>query len=420
MVKGQGVSARNVIWGEEASSESKAVKLDDQRSFDVVDLVLIFWRHRFYVALSFVIVLGVSLLICLTRPKLYAYSTVIEIGSYVLPEGNGGEPIHRNIEESEKTLSKLKKSFLALEVLYLNKKAVGSASSDEEIAATRVLEPKFEINSASGSNVIELKTLGSLEDESVLLGLLNRVNDRLLADHNRKLMNAGSKLMHFAEQQQVKVEKLQATLLAINEDIKLLVDSKKGLENERKVVVTQLGRYQDKLIGLEQSRQRQLVEASKQESSPVISLLIDNAVIGVEKLRDDLELRLSTGIFMDIAEIDKDVAILRQSLVVAETDLRNAKRMLARTLNTQLSDDSSSLTSKSLSAVGDDSYFDLPGLESTRVVLQPYRSFESVSLSLSSQIVLCFLVAVLLALIIGLVRELFVRVCAEIGPPVHC
>ncbi|MEJ2670199.1 MAG: hypothetical protein P8077_08145, partial [Gammaproteobacteria bacterium] len=384
---------------------------------------VILWHHRIVAIISFLMIVLSGVALVFGIPKTYFYSSVIEVGSFVLPDASGNLGVRQYIEDTEQTRSRIERRFIAGELLALaaHSKADGANEHGEKLTSITDL-PTFTVSAPLGSNVVEITTKGPVQKEEMLLGLLTRINEGLIQDHTKKLEDVRSQMLQIIEQQEVRVERLQSSLLGVHQEITLLKNKKENLLKEQAVVKSQIDRYGVALDRLRKQRAQAVTNRSGEYA--VTALLLENEIFRVERLRDELEVRAVSGIPQQIAEVEKNLAVLEQEVVVAETDFRNAERMLARSRGKSASKEV--VTSERLSerkakapetmALGHSQPFpELINLEPTRVVVLPHRSLKAASLSRGVALVLTVVFATAASMLMAFFAAFICRLRAEIS-----
>jgi uncharacterized protein involved in exopolysaccharide biosynthesis len=135
---------------------------------NLIDLAMVLIRHKTMIAIVFITTLALGLFLALSTPRVYTFSTTLEIGSRVI-DGS-----IQPFEPPQALIAKLQYSYIP-RMLHEHKK---SSPGDKN---------KYRITSSvpSGSNLALLETQGTEDQTDILIKLLQMTSQKAIQDHNR-------------------------------------------------------------------------------------------------------------------------------------------------------------------------------------------------------------------------------------------
>lgn len=321
----------------------------NEDEISLIDLWLILARHQkvFWAILSLSIVAGV--LYALLAPKIFNYTTSIEIGTRVQKE------VISPIEDPQTVLAKIQESYVPL-VLNENQKANQVENIKYDIK-TRV--PK-------DSQLVVLESKGPEKVAPVYLDLHNNVVSKIQHDHQRIIEI-------IRKEAEIERNKAVNKLNELKDGFKLLTARESRVNSLELLLSEQLGQAKVHLDKAESSRQRAIKEATNEVKA--MTLLLLDAEIDKQRQRlAELQERLKVEV------ADKKDEYIKQ-LADNQREQANQMDQISR-LETQLNN-----------------------LRETRALVPPMQSNEPTGLARS--------VIVLLAIIIGLFIGIFASFFAE-------
>lgn len=137
----------------------------------LLDLFVVLARHRWLMAVVFIVVLTLGFVFALGKPQSYGYTSSLQIA-----RGASGP-----IEAPATVTAKLNESYIPF-TLQQEENRDGFPSI------------RLEASVSQNSDVVVMKSSGSLADEERHLALHRAVAERLMEDHGRELANARSML----------------------------------------------------------------------------------------------------------------------------------------------------------------------------------------------------------------------------------
>lgn len=145
----------------------------------LLDLVLVLYRRRWVMAAIFLVTVAVAVTHAFVRTPAYAYTTVLEIGSY-LRSGPGGERVRVPVQPAATVRKKVRQAIIP---------AVVDARQPEDKGGHL---PRVTLDKASGGGgaatpIFVLRSEAPTSDASQVHALHEAVADRLLADHRQRL-----------------------------------------------------------------------------------------------------------------------------------------------------------------------------------------------------------------------------------------
>lgn len=194
---------------------------DDEIS--LVDLAMILIKRKLMIAIIFTIIFALGVTMALSTPRIYTFSTTIEIGSQII---NGSiQPF----ESPQALLAKLQYSYIP-QVLIEHKQSSSDNKAKYQIKAS---VPK-------GGNIILLETKGTNDQEDILKALLQTVSQKAIQDHDRIFTSVKSDLKARLKQAETNLKSIKSDdekEIAINQSLIERLSSKlTNLRNTREVL----------------------------------------------------------------------------------------------------------------------------------------------------------------------------------------
>lgn len=149
----------------------------------LVDLATILIKHKMTVIIIFIVTCAIGITMALLTPRIYTFSTTIEIGSQVI---NGSiQPF----ESPQALVAKLQYSYIP-QILTEYKQSSPDNTQRYQIKAS---VPK-------GSNITLLESRGTSDQENTIKTLLQKVSQKAVQDHKRLFISVDTELKIRLEQ----------------------------------------------------------------------------------------------------------------------------------------------------------------------------------------------------------------------------
>ena len=236
----------------------------------LIDLWIIMVRHRLMIAAILIVCVLAGLAIALTKPRIYSYSTSIEIARGV------GEMI----EKPGTVLAKLEQSYIDF-----------VASEFKNNNSQNFPKVKITAKAPKESDIIVLESKGTEEMSDIHRQLHEAVINRLSQDHNRTIavMKRALEADQLYAKNRLSELQDQAALLKIQEE---------RLGETAKLLTSQIADMRN-LITESRNNRRQAVKEVTGEVKAMTLLLIDNEIQQYQKRLSELEEQLAIGIAND-------------------------------------------------------------------------------------------------------------------------
>lgn len=365
------------------TSELYLEKNDADSFITVVDLASIVVRRKksFLTATGLIFFLGV--LFAFMRPDLYLYSVILEVGSYRLPDQDGVLGQSRSIEEVERAKVKLERHIITSKVTQFRIDNPNTDLSDVKVEAPENL------------NILVVTMVGEKQTESVNTEILTNISNELLQDHKRRSEEILDQLARMVEVQILKVEELDAAFGVKKKTSEFLEKRLEILKQEAVLLDKQVLRHQEEIDALTKHRGEYLKQKTPPRDAMAI-LLIDNEIRALRDQRDELEYKRLIELPEKIDEVKKKIDESSITISVIVRELENANRILDRIGGQKIiKEDVDPMAQIDLF-----SHF-VP----TKVVVDPFRSVEKVSISKVVILILAAMFAFILGLMVCFVVE---------------
>ena len=148
---------------------------DDE--INMVDLVKTLFKHKTLIAVIFTIIIALGVIVALFTPRIYTFSSTIEIGSQII---NG---LIQPLESPQALLAKLQYSYIP-QILVERRQ---SSPNDKT---------KYQIKSSApkDGNITLLEIKGTEDQADILVNLLQAVSQKAIQDHSRIFTSVKSDL----------------------------------------------------------------------------------------------------------------------------------------------------------------------------------------------------------------------------------
>ena len=188
----------------------------------LIDLFLVLVKQKKIIfVVTLLCVLG-GIIFALIKPKLYTYSTTIEIGATVSEDGDGSV---RLIDQPDNVVAKIKESYIP-QVQHEYLKNHPNASP-----------PKIDVRIPKGSELVILESKAKFDDAKTQLELHESVLDRLINNHKKRLNFSRNQIQSKLDKEKLKLDELL--------DPNTLEVRKKSLETDLNKAQIQLEELKD-------------------------------------------------------------------------------------------------------------------------------------------------------------------------------
>ena len=348
------------VLGEGPTAAGHHLVLPDTLNF--LDMWLALVRHRREIVITFFVVLVVGVTTVFLWPPEFAYTTTIEIGSQSSAETGDGKT--RPIEEPENVKAKLESSYIPL---VQSRYALTHPDDDSRY--------KMTVKVPDTSSVAILHSTGWDEDEEVYLDLQAQVRDALIGDHERIISEIRKGL---------ELERLEAEnkFVALRDEADGTVDLLKRFERHEQLLNAHIEKLSEIIHAAHQSRES-VVAGGDPNAQAMTLLVIDNQITASRDQLRSLEERLYISIPNNRDKLTRELAELRRA--------QNAQRERIAEIETRIAN-----------------------LSKTRSVVPPMRSLWPLGLTTAERLLLIPPLALVLAVMAGLVAELRLRASERI------
>lgn len=240
----------------------------------LVDLFITLYKHKILIVVILILSILAGLIVALNKPKIYTYSTSIEIA----------RGIGELIEKPETVIAKLQESYIDYVLREYN--------NNNPQNPTRI---KITAKRPSGSDIIVLESKGTEEVADIHRQLHEAVVNKLSQDHERTIVVMKRALDAEQRHAKNKLSELedQAALLKIQED---------RISENAKLLTSQIADVRN-LIAESRKNRKQSVNEVTGEAKAMTLLLIDNEIQQYQKRLSELEEQLAIGLENDRDEL---------------------------------------------------------------------------------------------------------------------
>ena len=238
---------------------------DDE--INLLDLwcVLVKRKTLFIVVLLLCVMLGLGY--AMTRPQLFDFYTVIEIGS----KFNNQEITH--IEQPSSVIGKINGGYIPLIMAdYMEKN-----SSVERV-------PDIKVNLGKDSSIINLNITGQSDYQTVYFDLLNGVINSIKKDHQRMLSVERNEL-------EFSMNQVNSLIFQLKEKNIQLVAQKERLVDKAKLLTTRVMNTK-RLISDADKNKQQAINNPSNEGKALVIMMMENDLRQANNLLADLEMQL--------------------------------------------------------------------------------------------------------------------------------
>ena len=372
--------------------------MDDEIS--LVDLIRVILAHKTVLWSVFIGFFFATLLYVLVVPKQYNYETVIELGSYMLPNEEGILSERKFIESLDNSKSKLEKRFITQ---VLNEAA---AATDD---LSELTLPKFKVDAPTNGNLLILSTHWD-EDGEVVLSLEAKIANNLIRDHivlaNEILEQARQRKNNY----KLELKGLTAEVSSLKQQDSVLTRRLARTEQEKLLYQKQIQRLDQDINNLVTQKTAYISDRTAPRDAMAI-LLLDNELKQIRDQRDLLEVELHIELENRKAELEKELADNVSEIEVAQATEDNVRSILTR-FNIDSVVDTLSLTDEhNPGNKVQKNQFQL--VRPTQVVVSPNRSIKPVGMGRSVKLMIGLIAGSVLALLACFIAELVSKVRAE-------
>lgn len=371
--------------------------MDDEIS--LVDLIRVIIKHKTVLALVFLLVSLASLVSVLVMPKKYEYQTVIELGSYMLPNEQGVLSERRYIEGLNQSKSKLEKRFITQVVnQYIN----------ESGNPADVSVPKFSVSAPKNGNLLILTTQW-IEEGDQVIALENQIANNLVQDHLVLANEILEQARQRKENYELELKTLSAEAVNLQGHDKVLRQKLARIEEEEVLLSAQLARLDGEIKNLIQQKAAYLSDKTAPKEAMAI-LLIDNELKQIRDHRDSLEIDLKIALKNRQAELEKSIQNNKSQIEIAQANEANVRKILARFNIDRVNNviKTNGVENSSGTREFDPGQFQL--IHPTQVVVKPNRSYDPVGMSRTVQLAIGLIAGLFLGLMACFVAELVDKV----------
>jgi len=314
----------------------------------LVDVWRVLVRRKTTIGAVVVASLAIGLAYALLTPRLYAYTTIIEIGGR-----SGGNDF---IEPPETVRVKLADGYIE-QVLQERLK-----NNPDETATYQI---KAEV--PRNSQVVILKSKGSADRESVYVALHNAVVDQLKQDH-RRILDVSKRDL------EVQLQSRERQGAELRDQAKLLEAQIGRLGDERKLLAKEMDSLQNLIATADRGRERHIQEASTDEARAMTMLMLTDALQRNQGRLVELERRATIGLANDRDALLKQLADNRRARSAEEAQIEGLRLKLSN-------------------------------MRETRAVIPPMRSLTPVGLGKKTMVMLSGVVGLFLGVVAAFLAE---------------
>ncbi len=381
------------VTDRENSTVPVLYQVSSQDEISLVDLASVLVKQRKVFCMVFLLVLMLGFFFIFMMPQQYLYSTVVEIGTYVLPDKNGilGSP--KSIESVENAKNKLEKHLITEAVLNYHRQYPKAPLPDIKVQAPR------------DSNLILLSALGSQGDEHNL-AFLAKVAEGLVRDHDRKAQGVLEQLRQNLEVYILQAEETKVKLKSYKQEIELLQSSLSTIDVEDMLLEKQIDRKRTEINSLSLHRSNYLKDRAVPKEALAL-LLIDNEIRQLREQRDALEQQRLVTLVKNKEAIRKNIEDLNGAVLVQQRALEQVLRVLKRH-----GIEEPQILSQSQSNAFMHPLNLLMNIVPTQTVVAPYRSIDKVNIGRSVILIIAIVMAIILSAVACFLVEFFVKVKA--------
>ena len=373
-------------------------QMEDEIS--LVDLIQVVLAHKTTLWSVFIGVFIATLLYVLAAPKQYNYETVIELGSYMLPNEEGILSERKFIESLDNSKSKLEKRFITQ---VLNE----AAAEINDLSELKL--PKFKVDAPKNGNLLILSTHWDEDGESVL-SLEAKIANYLIRDHivlaNEILEQARQRKNNY----KLELKGLTAEVSSLKQQDGVLTLRVARTEQEKMLYQKQLERLGQDIKNLVNQKAAYIADRTSPRDAMAI-LLLDNELKLIRDHRDELEIELHIALEDRKADLEKALADNRSEIEVAQATEDNVRSILSRFNIDSVVGTLSSTAEKNPVNKEQKNQFQL--IRPTQVVVNPNRSIKPVGMGRSVKLMIGLIAGGVLALLACFMAELVSKVRTE-------
>lgn len=353
----------------------------------LIDLVIILLKHKQIILITFLIPFVIGFVVIMATPSKFKLTTVLEVGSYTLPDENGSLKTRQPIETIQNT-----KSMLELSIIPKASQKWKSTIKEYEF-------PNIKARSTGGANLIELSTVTNVKNSQKYKDALLIVAKLIIQDHRMKTADISEQLFQYHDSKQVMLKKLQANLTSKLKNKELLEQKLKHLDLEKVLYQDQIQRITNDIKYIEKNR-KEYLEGGATYSNPILMIFMNDSITELRQER----LRLETILTIDTKNIESSLLqkIQDAASVIEElkAEIAKEKSFLNRYDSIDVDVDTSSSKMRHPSI----------NLFPTTISLEPYLHSKPVGLSASSKVLLLLLGSFFFSILSCTFSEIYMRI----------
>ncbi|MBA3935936.1 MAG: hypothetical protein H0X38_00590 [Planctomycetes bacterium] len=286
--------------------ESAAPLLTNQMASPAKDgLYLVMRSHLLLIASIAIVGLASGVGVALVKPRVYAFTTVLEIGRSDQP-----------IESPASCIAKIKSAYAPIVQQKLREGSGGAQLID------------IAITSPPNSVLVTLATRGVSADSARHIELLNEVASELLQDHRQQMVLTRGILDGERSLSELKLGE-------IKERKHWIANERKLLEDDRALVQAQFTAAAVRMTSSASNRETAGKMVNTQEQVLTL-LMIDNQLVVESSRLDQLEERLRIGIPQEFQRLEREDADNVRNLSSQQEQIEQIKHRIANLRDTHL------------------------------------------------------------------------------------
>ncbi|MBV1882522.1 MAG: hypothetical protein KUG82_12865 [Pseudomonadales bacterium] len=371
-----------------------------ENEMSLVDLIRVVLSHKLTLFAVFSLTIVATLLFVLMMPKQYNYETVIELGSYMLPNEKGILSERKLIESLDNSKSKLEKRFITQ---VLNEAAAASKDLSE------FEPPKFKVSAPKNGNLLILSTLWR-EDGDNVLALETKIANNLIQDHIVLADEILEQARQHKDNYKLELKELTASVMSIKQEGGVLSQRLARTEQEAILYSKQIQRLDVDVLSLVKQKAAYISDQTQPKEAMAI-LLLDNELKQIRDHRDRLEVELLIQLENRKADLRKALADNASTIEVAQANVENVRNILVRFHVDNVIDNKHLAETDSIRLSVQRNQFQL--VRPTQVVVKPHRTFKAVGMGWLVQLGIGLVLGALLGVIACFMVELVGKVRSE-------